>query len=152
MSRDWKKDAVKLREWEPEHLLFLCVANSARSQLAEGIARHLAPANVKISSAGSQPSVIRPQVRQVLREIGIDASKQYSKGIDEVELTSVQAVVTLCAEEVCPVLTKPVLQIHWGLPDPAKVSGSDEDSLQAFRDVRDELLLRLSVVFPQTSC
>lgn len=144
---DWRKDAERLREWQPRHILVLCVANSARSQLAEGIARHLAPVNVKITSAGSQATVVRPQAIQVLSEIGIDASSQYSKGIESVDIDSVEAVITLCKEEVCPVFTRPVLQLNWGLPDPARVEGTDKEKLSAFREVRDELMLRLESVF-----
>jgi thioredoxin type arsenate reductase len=144
---DWKRDVEKLREWHPRHLLFLCVANSARSQIAEGIARSLAPAEVKISSAGSVPTKIRPEVVQVLKEIGIDSSGQHSKGMDAVYLDSVEAVITLCADEVCPVFLRPVLRLHWGFPDPAAATGSNEDRLNAFRRVRDALLERLRMVF-----
>ena len=142
----WRQEAEALRSAAPRHLLFLCVANSARSQLAEGVARALAPAGVRISSAGSEPGRLRPQVPVVLAEIGIDGSGLRSKGLDEVE-TPVDAVVTLCAEEVCPAWLGKALRIHWGMPDPAAVEGSEEEKLQAFRDVRDELRRRLSVVF-----
>jgi len=142
----WRAEALELRARSPRHVLFLCVANSARSQLAEGIARALAPAGVKISSAGSEPTTVRPQAVAVLTEIGIDISRQRSKGMEDVE-RPVDAVVTLCAEEVCPAWLGPALRIHWGLPDPAGVDGSDEDKLQAFREVRDELRRRLAVVF-----
>jgi arsenate reductase len=125
-------------------MLFLCVANSARSQMAEGIARSLAPAGVRVSSAGSEPSSVRPEAVQALGEIGIDISGQRSKGIDEVDVP-VEAVVTLCAEEVCPVWLGQAQRVHWGLPDPAAVTGPHR--LQAFRDVRDELRRRLEVVF-----
>jgi thioredoxin type arsenate reductase len=144
---EWEQDAIVLRANHPQHILFLCVANSARSQIAEGIARSLASAEVKISSAGSVPTKIKPEVVQVLREIGIDASSQYSKGMDAVDLDSVEVVVTLCADEVCPVFLRPILRLHWGFPDPASVKGSDEERLQAFRDVRDELAKRLKLVF-----
>jgi protein-tyrosine-phosphatase len=144
---DWKHDVEKLRQWHPHHLLFLCVANSARSQIAEGIARSLAPADVKISSAGSVPTKIRPEVLQVLKEIGIDASGQHSKGMSAVDLDSVETVITLCADEVCPVFMRPVLQLKWGFPDPVAATGSDEDRLNAFRSERDELMRRLQVVF-----
>jgi arsenate reductase len=83
---------------------------------------------------------------RVLAEIGIDISRQRSKGIEDVE-RPVDAVVTLCAEEVCPAWLGPALRIHWGLPDPAGVGGTDEFELQAFREVRDELHRRLAVVF-----
>jgi protein-tyrosine-phosphatase len=144
---EWQHDVEKLRQWQPKHILFLCVANSARSQIAEGIARSLAPSDVKISSAGSVPTKIRPEVIQVLKEIGIDASSQYSKNRDAVDLDSVQTVITLCADEVCPVFLRPVLQFKWGFPDPAAVTGSEEERLNAFRKVRDGLLERLRQVF-----
>lgn len=142
----WRLDADALREPGLRHILFLCVANSARSQMAEGIARDLAPAGVKVSSAGSEPASVRPQAVAVLAEIGIDISGHCSKGVDEVA-RPVDAVVTLCAEEVCPVSLGDARRVHWGLPDPAAAAGSAQEQLDAFRGVRDELRRRLSVVF-----
>jgi len=147
MRKDWRAEAERVSATAPEHVLFLCVANSARSQMAEGIARALAPADVRISSAGSEPTSVRPQAVRVLRELGIDISGQRSKGVDEVE-PPVDLVVTLCAEEVCPVWLGEAPRLHWGLPDPAAVEGTDEAKLEAFRAVRDELLERLRVLFP----
>ncbi|GMV04183.1 MAG: ArsC family transcriptional regulator [Gemmatimonadota bacterium] len=143
---DWMPEAQRLRAAAPRHVLFLCVANSARSQMAHGIARSLAPEGVKVSSAGSEPTSVRPQAIAVLAEIGVDIAHHRSRGMDEVE-RPVDAVVTLCAEEVCPAWLGPALRLHWGLPDPAAVEGTEAEKLQAFRDVRDELLRRLSVVF-----
>ncbi|GAB4361991.1 MAG: arsenate reductase ArsC [Deltaproteobacteria bacterium] len=145
----WRAEAADLRARRPRHILFLCVANSARSQMAEGIARSLAPADIRISSAGSAPSSVRPEAVQVLREIGIDISGHRSKGLDAVEGPSVDAVITLCAEEVCPVFLGKAHRLHWGLPDPAAVSGSEEARLASFREVRDELLRRLAVLFSE---
>lgn len=146
-TEDWYLEAAILRALEPRHVLFLCVANSARSQLAEGIARSMTRDRpVRISSAGSEPTSVRPQAVAVLDEIGIDASDQRSTGIDEVE-GPVDAVITLCAEEVCPVWLEEAWRLHWGLPDPAAVGGSHEDKLGAFRAVRDELVERLGVLF-----
>jgi arsenate reductase len=122
------------------------VANSARSQMAEGIARRLAPAGMRVSSAGSEPSSVRPEAVAVLAEIGVDIGDQRSKGVDEVE-RPVDAVITLCAEEVCPVWLEPATRLHWALPDPAGVNGSPEERLAAFRAVRDELRRRLAVLF-----
>jgi protein-tyrosine-phosphatase len=137
----WEEDVAAIRAAKPSHILFLCVANSARSQLAEGIARSLAPEGVKVSSAGSRPSAVNPLTVQVLAEIGIDASGQRSKGADEIQAGDVDVVVTLCAEEVCPAYLGKVLRIHWGLPDPAGLHG--------FRVVRDELKLRLGALLRQ---
>jgi arsenate reductase len=140
-------EAAVLRALEPRHVLFLCVQNSARSQLAEGIARFLAPPGVTVSSAGSSPAFVRPQAIQVLREIGIDISAHRSKAIEEIDAASVDAVVTLCAEEVCPVFLGDAVRLHWGLPDPAKAPGDDAARLDAFRATRDELFRRLKLLF-----
>jgi protein-tyrosine-phosphatase len=147
LPADWRTEAAELRAKHPRHILFLCVANSARSQMAEGIARSLAPQGVKVSSAGSSPASVRPQAIQVLNEIGIDISGHRSKGMDSIDAGSVDAVITLCAEEVCPVFLGKAVRIHWGLPDPAAVTGTEETRLNAFRFVRDELLRRLKVHF-----
>ncbi|WP_242393783.1 arsenate reductase ArsC [Anaeromyxobacter oryzisoli] len=147
MSADWKSEAAQIRSALTRHVLFLCVANSARSQMAEGIARALAPAGVKVSSAGSAPSHLNPLAVRALAEIGIDISGQRSKHVDEIPSDDVDVVVTLCAEEVCPVFLGRAVRVHWGLPDPAAAAGSEEAKLQAFRDVRDELRRRLAVVF-----
>ncbi len=143
----WRAEALALRAAGPSHILFLCVANSARSQMAEGVARSLAPPGVRVSSAGSEPGSVRPEAVRVLEEIGIDISAHRSKGTDEVE-RPVDAVVTLCAEEVCPLWVGDALRIHWGLPDPAAVEDGPGDArIEAFRSVRDELVRRLRVVF-----
>jgi arsenate reductase len=147
MTESWIAEAEALRDLRPRHLLFLCVANSARSQLAEGIARSLAPVHLKISSAGSVPTSVRPQAIEALREIGIDISRHTSTALDEVE-RPVDAVITLCAEEVCPVWLEDAWRAHWGLPDPAEAVGPEHAKLQAFRVVREELRRRLGVVFP----
>lgn len=140
-------EAAILRALRPRHILFLCVQNSARSQIAEGIARFLAPPGVTVSSAGSAPASVRPQAIQVLREIGIDISAHRSKAIAEIDGGSVEAVVTLCHEEVCPVFPGSAMRLHWGLPDPAQATGSEAERLRAFRAVRDELFRRLKLVF-----
>jgi len=144
---EWLIEAATLRALRPRHILFLCVANSARSQMAEGIGRSLAPPGVTVSSAGSEPAFVRPQAIQVLKEIGVDISGHRSKGLETIEADSVEAVVTLCAEEVCPAFLGKGHRVHWGLPDPAAVVGTEDTRLAAFRDVRDEILLRLKVLF-----
>ena len=143
---DWHHEAETLRRLAPRHLLFLCVANSARSQMAEGIARSLAPPGVRISSAGSVPTRLNPLAVQALAEIGIDISAQRSKRVEDVPPDDVEAVITLCAEEVCPVFLGKAHRIHWGLPDPAAATGSEAERLQSFRLVRDELIQRLGVL------
>jgi protein-tyrosine-phosphatase len=146
-ATSWQPEAEELRRLAPRHILFLCVANSARSQLAEGIARSLAPAGVTVSSAGSQPSRVNPLAIRALDEIGIDIRGQHSKSVDTIAPEGVDAVITLCAEEVCPVFLGKAHRVHWGLPDPAGAGRTEEEQLQAFRDIRDELRRRLAIVF-----
>ena len=138
----WLVESALLRALRPVNIVFMCVQNSARSQLAEAIARHCAPAEVRVRSAGSEPFMVRPQVPVVLREAGIDPGDLYAKSLDDLDIDAVDAVVTLCAEEVCPVFPRPVARLHWALPDPAK-AGSEDDKLQSFRNIRDELLIRI---------
>ena len=147
---EWMIEAGILRALGPRHLLFLCVANSARSQMAEGLARRLAPGELTLSSAGSEPSRVNPFAIRALEEVGIDASAQSSKRVDDVRQAdgpAVDAVITLCAEEVCPVWLDEAHRIHWPLPDPAAATGSEQDVLQSFRRVRDELSRRLAALF-----
>ena len=124
-------------------LLFLCVANSARSQMAEGIARRLADRRLPIQSGGSMPSRVHTLAIRALAEIGIDASAQRSKSVDEVDRSAVDTVITLCAEEVCPVYLGAARRLHWPLPDPAGYRESEAEELAGFRSVRDELERRI---------
>ena len=123
-------------------LLFLCVQNSARSQMAEGWARHLAPAGVEVFSAGSSPAFVRPDAIAVMAEVGIDLSNHSSDGLDDVPLDGIDLVVTLCAEEVCPTLPG-ARQLHWPIPDPAG------RGLPAFREARDVIGLRVRALLAE---
>ena len=144
---DWTEQAKMLREKNPRGLLFLCVANSARSQMAEGLARSLAPEGVRIWSAGSRPTRVRPEAIKVMAEIGIDISGQRSKSTGDIPADMVDTVITLCEEEQCPFFAGGATRIHWRLPDPAAVNGDEQQRLEAFRRVRDELRKRLREVF-----
>lgn len=130
-------------------LLFLCVANSARSQLAEGLARALFGTTVRVQSAGSRPSRVHPNAIAVMREVGIDIdidiAQQHSKSVDAIDPSTVQLVITLCAEEVCPVWPGRIARLHWPLPDPATSdpSVSPDAMLDRFRAARDEIRRRL---------
>lgn len=124
-------------------ILFLCVANSARSQMAEGLAKSVLGAEHLIQSAGSAPSVVNPFAIRAMAEIGIDISKQTSKSVDSIDRSTVDTVITLCAEEVCPAFLGKATRIHWPLPDPAALKGADEECLESFRKVRDEIKSRL---------
>lgn len=128
-------------------ILFLCVANSARSQMAEGIARTLAPRGIEVMSAGSMPSRVNPLAIEALREIGIDISGHSSKSVDTIERARVRTVITLCAEEVCPVFLGNAERLHWPHSDPAAATGSDEERLASFRRVRDQIRDRLRRYF-----
>ncbi len=143
----WLVEAAVLRSVQPSHILFLCVANSARSQMAEGIARSLAPRSVAVSSAGSEPTLVRPEAVTALSEIGIDISQHSSTSADDVDAAQVKAVITLCDEEVCPSFLGEAMKMHWGLPDPGHARGGDDAILDSFRQVRDELHRRLSHLF-----
>jgi arsenate reductase len=129
------------------NILFMCVANSARSQLAEGLARELFP-DAQIQSAGSHPGRLNPNAVTVMKEIGLDISKHYSKSFDELSprfLVSLDYVITLCADEVCPtIVTQKAKKLHWPFPDPAtKIHISDEQALRRFRESRESIKKRL---------
>ena len=140
---EWLLEAAVLRALQPRGILFLCVANSARSQMAEGIARSLASPGMKVWSAGSRPTRVRPEAIAVLKEIGIDISHHRSKAVAEIPAAEVDTVITLCGEEECPVFLGKARRLHWGLADPAAITGSESDRLDAFRKTRDELSRRL---------
>lgn len=145
----WMIEAAVLRSLAPKHILFLCVANSARSQMAEGIARSMAAEGITISSAGSEPTGVRPQAVRVLYEVGLDISGYTSSDTTKVE-KNVDAVITLCAEEVCPVWLEPAWRLNWGLPDPVGTGDTPDQEMNSFRAIRDELIRRLSVLFMGT--
>jgi arsenate reductase len=124
-------------------ILFLCVRNSARSQMAEGLARSMAPpgGGYHFVSAGSDPGTVNPLAIQALAEQQIDISTHRAKGLASVPLDDVDTIVTLCAEEVCPVVPGQIRRLHWPLPDPK--------DLASFRSVRDELRRRLPALWDQ---
>lgn len=121
-------------------ILFMCVANSARSQMAEGLARNLLR-NVEVMSAGSRPSKVNPYAIEALAEQSIDISEQRSKSVDEIDPNEVDLVITLCAEEVCPVFLGRVRRLHWPIPDPASNDPSltPEEMRVRFRTARDQI-------------
>lgn len=125
-------------------IAFLCVANSARSQMAEGFARHWLPQNIPVASAGSCPSKLNPLAVQVMHEIGIDISSQWSKSTTALNLKQFDLVVTLCNEEICPLITAGPTVLHLPIPDPARPQKSGENDLELFRAVRDTLKAKLA--------
>jgi len=126
-------------------VLFLCVANSARSQMAEGLARARFGNRVTVQSAGSQPTRVNPYAIEVMRELDIDLSAHASKSVDAIDPASVDTVVTLCAEEVCPAWLGAARRLHWPVPDPASDDPalSRAEVLQRFRAARDAIRSKL---------
>jgi len=112
-------------------ILFLCVANSARSQMAEGLARALFGNRVSVMSAGSEPSTVNPYAIEVMHELGVDLTTHHSKSVQTIDPQAVGTVITLCAEEVCPVFLGKATRLHWPITDPASKddSVSREDML-----------------------
>jgi arsenate reductase (thioredoxin) len=131
-----------------KRLLFLCVANSARSQIAEGLARKLFGARVSVQSAGSRPSRVNPYALEVMKELGVDLSTHHSKSVETIDASTVGMVITLCAEEVCPVFLGKAPRLHWPIQDPASddPSLSREELLMRFRTAREQIQGRLEVL------
>jgi len=129
------------------NILFLCVANSARSQMAEGLAKLLLNNEAHIESAGSAPAKhVHPLAVKVLREIGIDISHHKSKSIDDLPkefLQNLDLVITLCKEEQCPVLPGTFKKESWALPDPVNPSISAQEEIESFRNIRDAIQMKI---------
>ena len=122
-------------------ILFLCVANSSRSQMAEGLARAMLPSSVEVASAGSAPGQLNPLAVEALAEVGIDISGHRSKQLEDVSPETADLIVTLCAEEVCPFVPGPVRRLHWPIADPSAAG-----DLAAFRTARDQIKGRIAVL------
>ena len=130
---------------KPVSILFVCTANSARSQMAEGFARFYAGGRVEIDSAGTHPKRVNPYAVEVMSEVGIDISSQTSDSLASKNLTRYQYMVALCgdAEAACPVLPPGMVAEHWGLPDPAATVGEPSDIIAGFRAVRSQIERRV---------
>lgn len=124
-------------------VLFLCVHNSARSQIAEGLLRARAGESFEVQSAGSDPTQIHPFAMRVLRDEGIDPSGQYSKSVSLFGDQYFEYVITLCANEICPIYINAGSRLHWALVDPAAISGTSEEKLAAFQLTVRELKGRI---------
>jgi len=124
------------------HVLFLCTGNSCRSQMAEGLVNAFLGDRYEAYSAGTEPTgYVHPLAIRVMREIGVDISHQRSKSTDEFRDVAFDLVITLCddAAENCPVWLGSGVRVHLGFPDPAQARGSDEEIMQAFSKVRDQI-------------
>jgi arsenate reductase len=127
-----------------KRVLFLCTGNRARSQMAEGLLRHLAGDVFEVFSAGTEPRGLSPVAVAVMGEIGIDIAGHRSKSVDAFLGQEFDYVITLCdeAREACPVFPGAKRHLHWGIPDPAAAEGSGA-ALEAFRRARDEIRRRI---------
>ena len=130
---------------EKIRVLILCTGNSARSQMAEGLLRHMGEGRFEVYSAGTMASFVRPQAIEAMREIGIDISGHRSKSVDEFAGQEFDYVITVCdnANENCPVFPGKTKRIHWSFDDPAEAHGTEEEKLAVFRRVRDEIAEKL---------
>ncbi|MEE2901553.1 MAG: arsenate reductase ArsC [Myxococcota bacterium] len=127
-------------------ILFLCFVKSARSQMAEGIAKKLLPQR-QIQSAGSKATHVNPFAAKALEELGISTEEHFSKSVESISPDTIGIVITLCAEEVCPVFLGHAEHHHWPFSDPADVEGTDEEKLISFRNIRDQIHARLTEFF-----
>jgi arsenate reductase (thioredoxin) len=129
-----------------KRVLILCTGNSARSQMAEGLLRHLAGDRFEVFSAGTSPSQLRAEAIAVMDEIGIDISGQHAKSVDEFSGQQFDYVLTVCenANASCPVFPGLARRLHWPFDDPASVQGSEEERKAAFRKIRDQIGERLT--------
>lgn len=128
-----------------KNILFLCVANSARSQMAEAWARHMLGDHVHVQSAGSEPTRVNPYAIQVMQEVGVDMDGQSSTSVQEVDAETVDLVITLCAEEVCPTFLGGAEHRHWPTPDPDQKDPAmpANQQLEHFRAARHRIYQRL---------
>lgn len=128
-----------------KRVLVLCTGNSCRSQMAEGILRHLAGDRMEVFSAGVRPMYVHPLAVKVMAEAGMDISKHRSKSVNEFIGESFDTVITVCdnARQVCPVFPGECERIHWNIPDPVLAHGSEEEKFAEFRKIRDEIAQKI---------
>jgi arsenate reductase (thioredoxin) len=126
---------------EKKRVLILCTGNSARSQMGEGLLRHDAGERFEVESAGTKPSIVRPEAIAAMDELGIDISGHRSKSVKEFDGQKFDYVITVCdsARESCPVFFGRAVRLHHSFEDPAALDSSKEERLNLFRRVRDEL-------------
>jgi arsenate reductase len=146
---DGKLASCRGKVMNKSKVLFLCTGNSARSQIAEGLLRQMAGDRFEVLSAGTHPVGVNPLAIEAMREIGIDISGQRSKNVAEFLGQPVAYVVTVCdrAQESCPIFPGTYKFLSWSLEDPAALTGSQEQKLEAFRRIRDELRRKIELAF-----
>ncbi len=136
----------------PVRVLFLCTHNSARSQMAEGWLRHLGGERFEAYSAGTEETLVRPLAIRAMAEVGVDISGQTSKTLERYIQQPWDVIITVCdqANELCPLFPGGKHRLHWSLPDPSKATGSEEEQLTAYRQVRDTLRGRIEGLIGET--
>ena len=124
-----------------KRVLFLCTGNSCRSQMAEGWLRHLAGDRFNVASAGTRPAGLHPDALRVMHEAGVDIADHRSKNVSEFLQQPFDFVITVCdsAKEACPYFPGEVQRLHWSFPDPAAATGTQEERLAVFRQVREQI-------------
>ena len=143
----WEAEADLLQSSGARHALILSRTNSALGQLAEGIARALAPRQVRVSYAAANRGRVDPLAKRVLAELSVNFADEHPKALDEVDTSDVQAILVVSEEDPTPPGLRGVLRVHWPLPDPAAEGGTGEEKLARYRAVRNELRRRLIRVF-----
>jgi N-acetylglutamate synthase-like GNAT family acetyltransferase/protein-tyrosine-phosphatase len=143
----WEADADLLHSSGARHALILSRTSSALGQLAEGIARALAPRQVRISSAAAERGRVDPLAKRVLAELSVDFGDEQPKALAEVDTSDVRAILVVSEEDPTPPGLRDVVRVHWPLPDPAAEGGTEEQRLARYRAVRNELRRRLIRVF-----
>lgn len=139
------KPAGRMHDEARYKVLFLCTHNSARSQMAEGLLRSLAGDRFEVHSAGTEVTHVRPLAVRAMAEIGVDVSGQESKMLERYLGEPFEYVITVCdaANEACPVFPGAKNRLHWSFEDPAQANGTEEERLEVFRKVRDEIRERI---------
>ena len=125
--------------------LFVCTHNSARSQMAEALLRHFSRGRFEVYSAGTEATAVRPLAIRAMGEFAIDISTQESKTLDRFVDERFDYVITVCdqANESCPVFPNAEHRLHWSIPDPSTVTGTEAEQLAVYRGVRDQILRRI---------
>jgi arsenate reductase (thioredoxin) len=127
-------------------VLFLCTHNSARSQMAEGLLRDLAGDRFESLSAGTEVTRVNPFAIEVMQELGIDLHGHRSKAIDEFAGETIDYLITVCdsAKEACPYFAGAKNRLHWSFPDPSAATGSDDEKRAVFREIRDQIAMKIA--------
>jgi arsenate reductase (thioredoxin) len=145
MTSSVDRESTQATRANKPRILFLCTHNSARSQMAEGLLRHLAGDRFDACSAGSEATHVRPLAIRAMGELGIDISRQESKTLDRYLPEPFDYVITVCdqANAGCPIFPGGKKRLHWSLPDPSQAQGTEDEQLAVYRQVRDDLRQRI---------